>query len=69
LVVAGLALLGLGARGSAPEALSAEALNAFYAKPLPAPEAGLSVYHLGHSLVGQGMPLTLASLALSLIHI
>lgn len=31
--------------------------------PLDAPEAGLSVFHLGHSLVGRNMPAMLAQLA------
>lgn len=34
-----------------------------YAKPLPKPEGPLSVYHLGHSLVGRDMPAMLAQLA------
>ena len=33
--------------------------------PLDAPEAGLSVFHLGHSLVGRNMPAMLAQLAAS----
>lgn len=31
--------------------------------PLPAPEQGLAVFHLGHSLVGRNMPAMLAQLA------
>ncbi|MEY8843403.1 hypothetical protein AB9K41_30620, partial [Cribrihabitans sp. XS_ASV171] len=34
-----------------------------YADPLPRPEAGLRVFHLGHSLVGQDMPVMLRQLA------
>lgn len=34
-----------------------------YATPLPKPEGPLSVFHLGHSLVGRDMPAMLAQLA------
>lgn len=34
-----------------------------YANPLAAPDGGLSVFHLGHSLVGRDMPAMLAQLA------
>ena len=37
-------------------ALDAEERAALHAQPLPAPETGLSVYHLGHSLVGPNIP-------------
>jgi hypothetical protein len=43
--------------------LSAGALLARYAQPLPAPEKPMRVFHLGHSLVGQDMPAMLAQLA------
>lgn len=43
--------------------LSAAEFAAHYARPLPAPPAGLSVYHLGHSLVGRDMPAMLAQVA------
>ncbi|MDF1727354.1 MAG: hypothetical protein P1U53_06360 [Sulfitobacter sp.] len=33
-----------------------------YARPLPAPDLPLSVYHVGHSLVGRNMPTMLAQL-------
>lgn len=36
---------------------------ALYAQPLSAPDHALSVYHLGHSLVGRDMPAMLAQLA------
>lgn len=38
-------------------------LESAYATPLPRPERPLSVYHLGHSLVGRDMPAMLAQLA------
>ncbi|MDX1786098.1 MAG: hypothetical protein R3210_08205 [Roseovarius sp.] len=47
-------------RGKGP---SAEVVSAAYAAPLPAPEAPLRVFHLGHSLVGRDMPAMLAQLA------
>ncbi|KIN64470.1 hypothetical protein Z946_3361 [Sulfitobacter noctilucicola] len=37
--------------------------DALYSNPLPRPEGSLSVYHLGHSLVGRDMPAMLAQLA------
>lgn len=40
----------------------AEAFDAAY-RPLPAPDAPLTTYHLGHSLVGRDMPAFLAQLA------
>lgn len=39
------------------------AARKLYAKPLPKPQGALSVYHLGHSLVGRDMPAMLAQLA------
>lgn len=39
------------------------ALTKAHAIPLPAPENGLRVYHLGHSLVGRDMPAMLEQLA------
>ena len=38
------------------------AAEALYAKPLPAPDGAMNVYHLGHSLVGHDMPAMLAQL-------
>lgn len=43
--------------------LSQDAFEARYATPLQPPEGPLSVYHLGHSLVGRDMPAMLAQLA------
>ena len=37
--------------------------RALYETPLPRPEGGMAVYHLGHSLVGRDMPAMLAQLA------
>lgn len=48
---------------AAAPALTAEELAARYATPLAPPEAGMAVYHLGHSLVGRDMPAMLAQLA------
>ena len=46
-----------------PSAARAEDMAAAYQTPLPAPEAPLAVFHLGHSLVGRDMPAMLAQLA------
>ena len=46
-----------------PRPPAPEAVVAAYADPLPRPDGGLSVYHLGHSLVGRDMPAMLAQLA------
>lgn len=45
-----------------PPVLRAQ-FEAAYTQPLPPPEGALSVYHLGHSLVGQKMPQILAQMA------
>ena len=45
-------------RGPSPEAVARA-----YEAPLPAPDQGLQVYHLGHSLVGRDMPAMLTQLA------
>ena len=63
----GLALLVLAAaavlfRPGAPRLADAEA-RALYAAPLAPPQAGMRVFHLGHSLVGRDMPAMLAQLA------
>jgi hypothetical protein len=47
---------------SGPHAISKDALASQYATPLKPPEDALSVYHLGHSLVGRDMPAILAQL-------
>jgi hypothetical protein len=65
-ILAGAActLAGFGlARWLGPKRLSADAFAARYAVPLTAPRQGLSVYHLGHSLVGRDMPVMLDQLA------
>ncbi len=46
-----------------PDALSLQDLATLYETPLPAPEGPLTVFHLGHSLVGRDMPAMLAQLA------
>jgi hypothetical protein len=66
LIAAGLALA-VAAGGSAaylaPTAtLSGEAFKAAYATPLKPVDAPLTVFHLGHSLVGRDMPAMLAQL-------
>ena len=60
-IVLGLGLyawLQAGAKRSAQVALSR-----VHERPLSAPEGSMSVYHLGHSLVGRDMPAMLAQLA------
>ena len=62
------ALLGLASLGAltalrAPPALPDPVLAEPLAPPLPRPEAGLRVFHLGHSLVGRDMPMMLEQLA------
>lgn len=47
----------------APEPIASGIADSIYATPLPAPEGPLSVYHIGHSLVGRDMPAMLAQLA------
>jgi len=46
-----------------PRKPDAAMVRAAYARPLPAPEGPLRVFHLGHSLVGRDMPAMLAQLA------
>ncbi|MEB8386042.1 hypothetical protein OO012_02275 [Rhodobacteraceae bacterium KMM 6894] len=58
-----IALVVIGTLVLRPKPLSAEAVGALYATPLPAPEGPIGVYHLGHSLVGRDMPAMLAQLA------
>jgi hypothetical protein len=64
--LAGIATLCLGAAGwfavKPPKALSPEDLAARYATPLSAPSGPMSVFHLGHSLVGRDMPAMLAQM-------
>ncbi len=40
----------------APDALAPEAMAALHATPLPRPDSGMALYHLGHSLVGPNIP-------------
>lgn len=47
----------------APSGPSAAGVRAAYETPLTAPQSGLAVFHLGHSLVGRDMPAMLAQLA------
>lgn len=46
-----------------PRLPDAAEITAAYAAPLPPPDHPLTVYHLGHSLVGRDMPAMLAQLA------
>jgi len=43
--------------------LTAEQIETAYSDPLPTPDTGLRVYHLGHSLVGRDIPVMLDQLA------
>lgn len=66
-VVAGMAALAVLA-GSAwwlwpARSLSAQEFSRLYAKPVTPPEGPVTVYHLGHSLVGRDMPSMLAAAA------
>lgn len=47
----------------APEPVDRAQIDALYATPLTPPDAPLSVYFMGHSLIGWGMPAILAELA------
>lgn len=63
LILAVLAIAGLAWwLWSKPRQPGAEAVAAAYAAPLPPPGGPLSVFHLGHSLVGRDMPAMLAQL-------
>lgn len=59
-VILAAALWALWPRPRLPDAAT---IAAAYAAPLPPPDHPLSVYHLGHSLVGRDMPAMLAQLA------
>ncbi|MEM9579118.1 MAG: hypothetical protein AAF891_00415 [Pseudomonadota bacterium] len=62
----GLLLLFLSACGlvrCTPDPLPKAQVDALYETPLSAPEGGLRVFHLGHSLVNRDMPHMLAQLA------
>lgn len=54
---------GMTARCGTPNQLEQAAFDALYEKPLTSPQEPISVYHLGHSLVGKDMPAMLAQLA------
>lgn len=58
-----LSACGLLGRCDGPEPLDAAALAALYHTPMPAPSDALSVFHLGHSLVGRDMPAMVQQLA------
>ncbi len=55
--------LGIGGHSYVRRKQQARLVQSFYDQPLPKPEGGLQVYHLGHSLVGRDMPAMLAQLA------
>lgn len=55
-----LAAIGLGA---CTKKLSTEEINQLYETPLPPVTSPLTIYHLGHSLVGKDMPAMLSQLA------
>jgi hypothetical protein len=61
--LAGVIGAAIGWRLRHPATLSPADFAARYAKPLVPPDGPLSVYHLGHSLVGRDMPAMLAQLA------
>lgn len=67
LIVAALAILTLASAGwyvaKTPKGLSSDEMAALYTTPLPAPSGPLTVFHLGHSLVGRDMPAMLAQMA------
>ena len=66
-LLAAFAISVLGATGwivsQKPKALSDQELAALYDAPLTSPSGPMSVFHLGHSLVGRDMPAMLAQMA------
>ena len=58
-----LSACGLVPRGCAPKPVDQATFDSLYAEPLVPPEGPLTVYHLGHSLVGKDMPAMLSQLA------
>lgn len=54
---------GMTGRCGLPEPLEQADFDALYDEPLAPPRQAISVYHLGHSLVGKDMPAMLAQLA------
>lgn len=63
LLASGLASALSGCGPKPTDALTANEAMQLYAEPLPAPTGPLSVFHLGHSLVGRDMPAMVAQLA------
>ncbi|APX14324.1 hypothetical protein [Tateyamaria omphalii] len=57
-----LSACGLTSRCGVPDPLAEAEFNALYETPLAPATSGLSVYHLGHSLVGRDMPVMLEQL-------
>ncbi len=57
-----LSACGLTTRCGGPEPLADADFAELYETPLEPPASGLSVYHLGHSLVGRDMPVMLEQL-------
>jgi hypothetical protein len=58
-----LGACGLVTRCTTPEPLDLVSYEALYDTPAPAPEPPLTVFHVGHSLVGKDMPVMLTQLA------
>ncbi len=58
-----LSACGLVSRCTTPDPIDEAAFSALYISPDPTPDGPLTVYHLGHSLVGKDMPAMLAQLA------
>ncbi len=56
-------LMGLGLSFCTEQPLDEAEIAQIYGTPLPPPDRGLAVYHLGHSLVGRDIPAMLAQLA------
>lgn len=63
-LLAGAALTGVARFAwGPPQRLDAASFAARYGPPLPAPDKGLSVFHLGHSLKGPDIPVFLTQMA------
>lgn len=58
-----LSACGLTTRCTVPDPLDKAALEALYTEPLTPPSETLRVYHLGHSLVGEDIPVMIQQLA------
>ena len=66
-LASGVALAGLAALTGAtvlraPASLTPQEIDTLYSVPLPASDAPMQVFHLGHSLVGRDMPVMLQQL-------